>query len=205
MSRADPKHGEFVGPPPGQLDGGKVSERHHRWFSRRWWRGHWFGRTRDGEWRDEDDPADISYRDTGHYEGGEYDPRREYLQQLARRRKEKREERRGSAAWRQKERSRQAAEYRDYLRSRMDAAEEATNGVLVSKAGEARGISGRSFFDPRRPRVSRRWMSEELRTWLDDNGENMTATEYRSQSVEEEPDDGYWEQQNSPTWGLYDW
>lgn len=202
MSRAHPKSGEVVGPPPGQLDGGKVSERHHRWFSRRWWRGHWFGRTRDGEWRDPDDPSDISYRDTGHYEGGAYDPRREHLQQLARERKRKREEKRGGRAWRQAERSRQATEYRDYLRSRHDEADRATRGTLVSKAGEARGVTGASFFDPRRPNPSRRWMSEELRTWLDDHGENMTATEYRRQSVEEEPEDDY---RHDPTWGMYEW
>lgn len=58
-------------------------------------------------------------------------------------------------------------EYAAYCQHEFLAAEAATNGHMVTKAGQARGIDGESFFDPnaaRRP--SMKWASDELRGWF---------------------------------------
>jgi hypothetical protein len=90
-----------------------------------------------------------------------------------------------------------AGTYRDYLRARRDQADDATNGVLLSREGQRRGVDPRRFFDPRRRPPARKYASEELRTWLDEHGDNLTSSEWWEQTQEREED--------TPTWGLYSW
>lgn len=84
---------------------------------------------------------------------------------------------------RKRERDRQAGEYRAYLEARHSDAEDATRGNLVSAAGRRRGVTGRAFFTSgRKPPMS--YASDELRDWLEANGANLTATEYREQATD---------------------
>lgn len=64
-------------------------------------------------------------------------------------------------------RARQEYDYASYLHAHYQAAEEATNGYMVTKAGRARGITGGDFFKPgRRPSVEK-WGSDELKAWFE--------------------------------------
>lgn len=73
-----------------------------------------------------------------------------------------------------------ATDYRAYLESRHDAAESACRGVMVSPAGERRGITGRHFFSGRP--ASLHYASEELRDWFHEHGRNLTASQYAGQA-----------------------
>lgn len=126
---------------------GKVSLT-HRWFSYEWWLGHHMQRATDGTWSSWSGrgkaPAGAKWAKTSH--GARSRPN--YLARRA---------------------SNHAA-YRDYLAEREEAAVKATNGYMVTKAGKARGYDEGSFFDPnasRRP--GRRFMSDELRSWMGDS------------------------------------
>lgn len=117
-----------------------------RWFSDEWWKGHHKDRDASGQWED-----------------GQGGRARKAWGQSTYQRTHKPE---GYAA---RVRSNRAA-YRDYLAEREDAATKATNGYMLTKAGKARGYDGGSFFDPnasRRP--GRRYMSDELRSWMGDS------------------------------------
>ncbi|GAA4059770.1 phage minor capsid protein [Actinomadura miaoliensis] len=68
--------------------------------------------------------------------------------------------------------------YRDYVHAQWLAAEEATNGYLVTREGTARGIDPRSLFTGPEARA-RRWASDELKAWWDQNG-RMTFDEFKA-------------------------
>jgi hypothetical protein len=59
--------------------------------------------------------------------------------------------------------------YRDYVRRQWLAAENATNGYLVTNEGEAKGIDPISLFSGPEARA-RRWASDELKAWWDEHG-----------------------------------
>ncbi|WP_017972514.1 phage minor capsid protein [Actinopolyspora halophila] len=68
------------------------------------------------------------------------------------------------------------AAYREHVDAQYWAAEDATNGVLLNRAGEAAGISPRSLFTGSEARA-RKYASDELKEFWDQNG-RMTFTEY---------------------------
>lgn len=125
---------------------GKVSQT-HRWFSYEWWTGHHHQRANNGTW--------STWEGTGKAPAGA-----KWAKSSTGTRKAPTDP--GS-------RKAKTAAYRDYLAERERAATRATNGYMLTKAGKARGYDGGSFFDPntsRRP--SRRYMSDELRSWMGD-------------------------------------
>lgn len=61
------------------------------------------------------------------------------------------------------------AAYTEHVRQLYRAAEDATNGYLLTNDGEARGIDPRALFTGPEARA-RKWASEELRAWWDQNG-----------------------------------
>lgn len=70
-----------------------------------------------------------------------------------------------------------AVAYRLYLHERFAAAEEATCGFMVTPAGRSRGYDGESFFHPHASkRPSRKYMTEELRSWFGDADSSVTTT-----------------------------
>lgn len=89
-------------------------------------------------------------------------------------------------------------DYAGYLDERFNAAERATNGNMLTKAGKARRIDPRSFFDEnasRRP--SMKWASDELRAWFGHgsaaagrtgarNGGVLTFRQWQEQSRDDE-------------------
>ena len=85
-------------------------------------------------------------------------------------------------------RQREAVDYRAYCEARYDAADDATNGVMLSARGIARELSPRrSWFAGRM--ASTLYASEELRDWFAEYGPTLSVTEYRLQSRELAPDD----------------
>lgn len=86
-------------------------------------------------------------------------------------------------------------DYAVYLHERFQAAERATNGNMLTKAGKARGINPRDFFDvDARRRPGMKWASDELKAWMGDGsaaagtkgarGGILSATKYRQQTRE---------------------
>lgn len=70
----------------------------------------------------------------------------------------------------------QRADFDAYLDERYNAASAATNGVMLSARGKARGVDSRRFFTA--SRVDQGAASDELRDWFRANGPVMTAKEH---------------------------
>lgn len=85
------------------------------------------------------------------------------------------------------DRIRRAQEYRLYLESRYDAAEEACRGVLLNADGERRGVNPRTAWFAGRQGTTR-YASDELADWFAAHGPTLTATEWRL-AVDPTPDD----------------
>lgn len=156
---------------------GKVSQT-GRYFTYEWWFGHHQQRDGDGTW-DETEQGKASRESWGRSRGRTRDAAAPG-------------QRRPSKAARSRE---SAHAYEVYLNERYEAADTACRGVMVSKAGRAKGYTGADFFDAnasRRP--GRRWMSDELRGWFGDGdaaggtkgsrGGILSATAYASQTRE---------------------
>lgn len=69
--------------------------------------------------------------------------------------------------------------YKDKLASDYWAAEDATNGYLLSREGENKGIDPRDLWT-NNEQFARRWASAELREWWDRNG-RVTFAEWKAQ------------------------
>ena len=69
--------------------------------------------------------------------------------------------------------------YKDKLASDYWAAEDATNGYLLSREGETQGVEPRDLWI-RNEAFARRWASAELREWWDQNG-RVTFAEWQAQ------------------------
>lgn len=78
-----------------------------------------------------------------------------------------------------KEQVRQA--YYDWVETQFVAAEEATRGNLLNKAGQAAGVDPKSLFSGPASRA-RKYASEELKRWWQANP-RMTLTEFRAQAL----------------------
>ncbi|MEU4234174.1 phage minor capsid protein [Nonomuraea sp. NPDC026600] len=76
--------------------------------------------------------------------------------------------------------------YRDWIHTQWLQAENATNGYLLNKAGEAEGIDPISLFSGPLSR-SKKYASEELRRWWNTH-QRMTLTEFRAQILGRESD-----------------
>ncbi|GIJ50023.1 hypothetical protein Val02_69090 [Virgisporangium aliadipatigenens] len=76
--------------------------------------------------------------------------------------------------------------YDEWLHLQLVAAEEATNGYLLTRAGEAAGIDPISVFSGPAARA-RKWASEELKRWWTDNP-RLTFTEFRAQILGRDTD-----------------
>ena len=150
---------------------GKVSDT-GRYFTWEWWFGHHLDRDSAGRWGDD---AKAATRSSWASE-----------QRAARARPTRKE----SAADRKR---REQREYAAYCHERFQAAEKATNGNMVTKAGRAKGYTGADFFDPdarRRPGMT--WATDELRAWFGhgsaaaghkgSRGGLLSATAYREQT-----------------------
>ena len=78
-----------------------------------------------------------------------------------------------------------ASNYATYLNARHDAAETATNGHMLTHAAERAGRKASKLWFSGRM-ASMRSASQELIDWFEVNGENLTATQFRTQTVETE-------------------
>ena len=76
--------------------------------------------------------------------------------------------------------------YDEWVYQQWLAAEAATNGVLLNRAGEAAGVDPRSLFSGPAARA-RKYASEELKRWWQDNP-RMTFTEFRADMLGRESD-----------------
>ncbi|TYK47164.1 phage minor capsid protein [Actinomadura decatromicini] len=75
------------------------------------------------------------------------------------------------------------ASYKDHVHRQWLAAERATRGALLNRAGEARGIDpGRLFSGPEA--TARKWASDELKAWWDQHG-RMTFAEWKAQLLDD--------------------
>jgi hypothetical protein len=72
-------------------------------------------------------------------------------------------------------------EYDAYLSARMDAAEAATKGNMVSRAGREKWVSADDIM---RPGGGLRYATDELRDWLLIHGRTMSIRDFRAQSDE---------------------
>lgn len=167
------KSGQYVGKSrAGDIIGeGKVAERSGRWWSWDYWFGHWDERNDVGEYRPEGSgrrwdsgsgrqPAPLWMKSEGLPEG------------LRRRRPVE--------GRRQSTRQREASEYRAYLEAQYDAAESATRGTMLNRAGKARGVNPRSAWFAGR-NGSTTYASEELRGYFSRHGRPLTNEQWRAQ------------------------
>ncbi|MEV4020177.1 hypothetical protein AB0J35_57845 [Nonomuraea angiospora] len=76
--------------------------------------------------------------------------------------------------------------YRDWTHTQWLQAENATNGFLLNKAGQAAGVDPLSLFSGPTSRATK-YASEELRRWWNDHP-RMTLTEFRAQFLGREAD-----------------
>lgn len=74
-----------------------------------------------------------------------------------------------------------SAEYEAYLSARMDDAEAATRGNLVTRAGQEKWVSPDDIM---RAGGGMRYATDELRDWLEVHGRTLSFREFRRQSVE---------------------
>jgi hypothetical protein len=87
---------------------------------------------------------------------------------------------RGDSAREFNERSR--ADHDALVERQWKAAEDATNGYMVNKAGERRGVSARSLFTSN-DATARKYATPELRQWWDDHG-RVTLAEHRAELLD---------------------
>ena len=71
-------------------------------------------------------------------------------------------------------------DWKAYVESRRNLAEQATGGRLVNPAGRARGISSAQWFTGKT--ASTKYATQELRDWLEANGPTLSPTAYQRQS-----------------------
>lgn len=116
------------------------------WFSHEWWIGHHHTRAADGSWADWGNAGKA--------------PRAKWGTTLTSKARQ---------PTKAKARANNVAEYRNYLHTKEQAADAATNGYTTNAAGKAKGYDSGSFFHyntSRRP--GRRYMTDELRAFLSD-------------------------------------
>jgi hypothetical protein len=169
-----PTSGQYVGRDRagddyGSPQRGSVAES-GRWWSLKWWTGHHWTRNKCGEFSGSH--GDSCTLPKGHT--GQHRWKKAPAGLL-----EGRQPQGPAGARRSTERSRVAGEYKAYLESRHNAADDATNGKMLSQAGKARGLNPRDLWFSGR-RGSTRYASEEMRDWLRGN-RILTAGEYRAQ------------------------
>ena len=75
-----------------------------------------------------------------------------------------------------------AASHRDLVHRDWSAAEDATNGYMLTKEGERKGIDPRSLWNSNEATV-RKYASPELKQWWDDNG-RVTLAEPRAELLD---------------------
>jgi hypothetical protein len=150
-----------------------------RWFSEAWWDGHWLARTRCGTWRARGAGVEACHRGRGHAGEHAYSPATIERARAAAvpdsvlygsGTESSRKRRRHPAAG-------SAVDHRAYLEARLDDAERATKGNLLSAEGKRRGVDARRWFKGGQP-PSLRYASDELRDWFEAHGRNLTASEF---------------------------
>jgi hypothetical protein len=175
MGGDDVKSGQHVGVSRGGdvIGEGKVAERSGRWWSWNYWFGHWDERNTMGEYRP--DGTSQTYSTSGRKpqplwkrddQQGQWTPRSPV-----------------GGARRISERSREATEYQAYLEAQHSAAESATHGEMVNRAGRRRGVSARTtWFSGRNGSLT--YATEELRGHFSDHGRPLTNTQWRAQGTQ---------------------
>ena len=151
--KAEPSHdaGAELGTDQHGQDGRTSKGR--KWFSHEWWLGHHHQRAADGSWST--------------WEGTGKAPHARFAASTL-----------GTRAKAPTRASRHADAQKDYtthLHRLESDATAATNGFMVTPAGKAKGIKGGDFFAfSNRP--ARRYMSEELRAWMQDGDTAATGS-----------------------------
>jgi hypothetical protein len=159
-------YGQHVGVDrAGQDIGDGMVSRGGRWYSFDWWYGHHDDRDACGAYRPNGSPADTCRRRNGHRGGHRFGPKAD------------------KSLFSRKSiyaPSRATEGYADYLEYRLDQADRATNGIMLSERGKRAGISSRKAWFSGAGQTSSKNMSEELRDWFAANGPNLSAKEFKA-------------------------